>query len=352
MKAITITHQGAAPQVSTDIAIPRPGEGQILVKTLYAAINPVDAFMQTAGLLVHSWPFTPGCDSCGVIEAVGPHAISALGTEYKVGEHVFGCTRVGVSGHATFAEHHLFDAALCFPVPKSLSFPEAASSGAAILTAALGVYDALGVAVPDPSNLPARGSTDVWALVFGGAGSVGQFAVQLLVVAGFKVVTTSSEKSFGLLKALDAHTTLDYKTPEPELVASIQKITNGNLAYSFDAVSVNNGLVTAIDTALGSASNVTRRYTTTNDWEPLPALPHAKAKAIELGPIGQPEAVELNSFLKSVIPVLYKLLEQGTIKPSAYSVEGEGIEGIVDAWEVQKSGVKGSTKVVVKIIDE
>jgi NADPH-dependent curcumin reductase CurA len=41
MEAITISHLSAPPQISSDIAIPEPGNGQILVKTIYTAINPV-----------------------------------------------------------------------------------------------------------------------------------------------------------------------------------------------------------------------------------------------------------------------------------------------------------------------
>jgi NADPH-dependent curcumin reductase CurA len=41
MKAITIARPGAAPQVDSDIPVPVLGEGQVLVKTLYTAVNPV-----------------------------------------------------------------------------------------------------------------------------------------------------------------------------------------------------------------------------------------------------------------------------------------------------------------------
>jgi hypothetical protein len=155
-----------------------------------------------------------------------------------------------------------------------------------------------------------------------------------------------------LLKSLGASETLDYKRSTDELVQEVKRITNGHLAYALDAVSVNNDLLTAVYTALAPTTSGARRYVTTNSWTPLPEVSNTTAKAIQLGPIGQPDAVELNGFLKQMIPVLYELLEQGAIKPSAYSVEGEGIEGIVKAWEVQKSGVKGSTKVVVKVADE
>jgi NADPH:quinone reductase-like Zn-dependent oxidoreductase len=58
----------------------------------------------------------------------------------------------------------------------------------------LGIFNGLNVPVPDPKNLPAP--KDEWALVFGGASSVGKIALQILKLAGYKVVTTASPKSF------------------------------------------------------------------------------------------------------------------------------------------------------------
>jgi hypothetical protein len=93
-----------------------------------------------------------------------------------------------------------------------------------------------------------------------------------------------------------------------------------------------------------------RFYATTNDWDPLPnASLGFTSYSIALGLIGRPEAVELNKRVKDFIPVVYKLLESGQLKTSEYTVEGEGIEGILEAWEVQKSGKAGSTKVVAKV---
>jgi len=46
------------------------------------------------------------------------------------------------------------------------------------------------------------------------------------------------------------------------------------------------------------------------------------------------------------------MLAKGVIKPSEYVVEGKGLEDMVKAWDVQKSGTNGSKKVVVKIGDE
>lgn len=59
----------------------------------------------STGMVVESWPLTPGCDIAGVIEKVGPNAISPLGTPWKKGDAVFSCTRVGVFKYAAWAEY-------------------------------------------------------------------------------------------------------------------------------------------------------------------------------------------------------------------------------------------------------
>lgn len=150
--------------------------------------------MAQSGAMIKSWPWTPGCDVAGEIVAVGSDAISALGHAYKVGDRVFGCTRLGSAGYAAWAEYLLFDASLCIPVPSNLDIASAAASGVGIMTAGLGIYGYFGVPVPDANNLQLK--RDEWAIVFGGSGSVGQFAVQFFALAGFKVVATGSEASF------------------------------------------------------------------------------------------------------------------------------------------------------------
>jgi len=211
MKGLTISSPGAPPSISCSIPIPEPGEGQILVKTSYAAINPMyprlptiispllltfhsDDSMASSGFLVQSYPFTPGCDASGCVVATSPNATSALGTPWAIGDKVFGCTRLGAQGFAAWAEYLLFDAALCIPVPPNLEIDMAAAAGTgvALFTASLGVFDGLGVHLEKGKM---QGEDEEWALVFGGAGSVGQFAVQLLRVAGFNVVATASARS-------------------------------------------------------------------------------------------------------------------------------------------------------------
>jgi len=55
--------------------------------------------MQGTGMLVLSWPIVLGCDASGVVTEIGEGV-----SKFKVGDKVFGCTRLGHAGYGTFQE--------------------------------------------------------------------------------------------------------------------------------------------------------------------------------------------------------------------------------------------------------
>ena len=153
-----------------------------------------------------------------------------------------------------------------------------------------------------------------------------------------------------LLKTLGTDATVDYKLSDAEIISEVKSLTSNKLNLIFDAVSVNNTLAASVFSAIPSTSKP-RFYTTTNDWDPAPNEAGFTTTKIGIGPIGRPEAVELNKRLSEFIKVIVKLLEKEVLRAGEYTVEGEGIEGILPAWEVQKSGKAGSKKVLVKVAD-
>ncbi|ORY02267.1 chaperonin 10-like protein [Clohesyomyces aquaticus] len=351
MKGVLVDKPGAKMEVRSDLEKPEPSDTQILVKSVYAAIHPVDAFMADYGILVVDWPLVPGCETGGVVVKAGKDAVNPLGVPFKEGDEVFGCTRIGSKGYSPWQEYFLMDSQVTFPKPSNITLPQAATVGAGSLTAFLGAFDCLKLPLVDPENLPAP--KDEWVLVFGGASSVGKNAVQTFKACGYKVVTTCSQKSFDLLRSLGADAMIDYKNTESEIIADIKKLTAGKLNYIMDAVSVNNALAAAIFAALTPTTTGDRLYTTTNDWDPLPdGSVGFSSYPILLGPIGRPESKDLNEKLAKYIPVIYKLIEAGKIKVGDYILHGEGVEGIQAAWDLQKSGKAGSSKVLVKIASE
>ncbi len=50
-------------------------------------------------MLVLSWPIVLGCDASGIVTELGEGV-----SKFKVGDKVFGCTRLGHAGYGTFQE--------------------------------------------------------------------------------------------------------------------------------------------------------------------------------------------------------------------------------------------------------
>lgn len=57
------------------------------------------------GILIDSWPLTPGTDAAGIVVKAGKNAISPLGKPFKEGDRVFGCTRLGTAKYQAFQEY-------------------------------------------------------------------------------------------------------------------------------------------------------------------------------------------------------------------------------------------------------
>ena len=70
-KALVIEKKQGNFQLA-DIAIPKPGYGEILVKVQAAALNPADWKIQKYGMLIDEYPVVVGSDIAGDIEDVGP----------------------------------------------------------------------------------------------------------------------------------------------------------------------------------------------------------------------------------------------------------------------------------------
>jgi NADPH:quinone reductase-like Zn-dependent oxidoreductase len=177
---------------------PVPGPGEVRVKVVAAAVNPLD-YKRRYGWVEQFYPTVfpavPGLEFAGVVDAVGDGV-----TEVAPGAEVFGWTKTGA-----YAEYALAgDIAL---KPAALSFREAAALPVAGETARR-VLDLLGV--KDGETL----------LLHGAAGAVGQVAVQLAVAEGITVLGTASPANHEFVRALGA-TPLAYGPGLAERVGAV-----------------------------------------------------------------------------------------------------------------------------------
>lgn len=195
MKAIQV-HEFGSPDVLKleDVADPIPAPGQVVMRVKAIGVNPLEAVMRSGVLMPMPFPYTPGEDAAGVIEAVGEGV-----TSVKVDDRVYG----GKPLAGTYAELALYDATQVYPLPDTIPF----SQGAAIYSSYTTAYYAL---FNRGQGLP--GET---VLVHGASGGVGIAAVQMAKAAGFRVLgTASSEQGQALVQQAGAHQVFDHSVPK------------------------------------------------------------------------------------------------------------------------------------------
>jgi NADPH2:quinone reductase len=185
--------------------VPEPERGEIRVRVVVSAVNPTDckarSGMYKNGPLL---PTVPNHDGAGVIDAVGPAV-----TDFRIGDRVW-VTLAGDGRPAsgTAQEYTVLPAQRAFLLPEGASFELGASIGIPGLTACR----ALTVAEDGPTRLQHHSLKGKTVLVAGGAGAVGNAAIQLARWAGAEVIATVSTDDKGALAtAAGAHHVVNYR---------------------------------------------------------------------------------------------------------------------------------------------
>src|SRR3954453_10499923 len=210
MYAVRIHHRAGPEQLAFEAAArPVPYADDVLVEVHAAGITPSEltwdsAFVSSDGR--SRLPAIPSHEVSGVVAGIGEDA-GALG----MGDAVYGLTDFSRDGAA--AEFQLVRSSELAPKPASLDHVHAA----AIPLSGLPAWQAL----HDHGRL----SEGQRVLVHGGAGGVGNFAVQLARIAGAEVTATAAAADRDFLRAIGADEILDYRAePFDERVREIDLV--------------------------------------------------------------------------------------------------------------------------------
>lgn len=186
--------------------IPQPGPGEVRVRVVISGVNPTDwKARRRQGTAANDAPVSvPNQDGAGVVDAVGP-GVDAV----AVGDRVWLVTAAYQRPtNGTAQEFTVVPVERVFPLPDEASFDMGASLGVPALTA----HRALTVAEDGPSRLHPGALDGTIVLVAGGAGAVGNSAIQLARWAGATVITTvSSSEKAALATAAGAHYVVNYR---------------------------------------------------------------------------------------------------------------------------------------------
>ena len=214
MQAIVYTGNGGPDVLElVEREVPEPGPGEVRVRVAVSGINPTDWKARRATPPVAGWQ-VPHQDGAGVVEAVGTGVDPAL-----VGERVWIWESAWRRPWGTAAEYTIVPARQVVLLPAGASFELGAALAIPFLTAHRCIT--LGEAMPDRLDPGALAGRTV--LVQGGAGAVGNAAIQLGRWADATVIATvSSPAKAHLAAAAGASHVIDYR--RQDVAAEVRRI--------------------------------------------------------------------------------------------------------------------------------
>jgi NADPH2:quinone reductase len=206
MTAIGIKAPGGPDMLVTeDRPLPKPGDGEILVKVAAAGVNRPDVMQRQGNYPPPAGaPDIPGLEIAGEVIALGPRVM-----RWKLGDHVMALVVGG--GYAEYAVAHESHA---LPV-DGLSMVEAAAVPETFFTVWHNAFERGGLKA---------GET---LLVHGGTSGIGTSAIQLAKAIGARVITTAgSAEKCDAARRLGADVAINYKSED--FVAATKTATDGN----------------------------------------------------------------------------------------------------------------------------
>jgi NADPH:quinone reductase-like Zn-dependent oxidoreductase len=192
--------------------VPNPGKGQVLVRMEATGVSFAEQQMRRGKYYDQpAFPFVPGYDLVGTVEAAGPEVEPRL-----VGRRVAALTKVGA-----WSTHMVLDANTVVPVPDGL---DAADAETVVVN---------GITAWQMLHRSARVREGQTILVLGANGGVGSTLVQLARAAGIRVIGTASPRHHEKVAALGA-IPLDYRAKD--LPAQVRALAPNGVDAVFDHV--------------------------------------------------------------------------------------------------------------------
>jgi NADPH:quinone reductase len=176
MRALKFYQTGSLDDLRIEeVIVPTPAAGEVLVEVKAAAVNPSDIKNVQGKMHETTVPRIPGRDFAGVI---------VKGPDELLGRSVFGSGgNLGFGRDGSHAQYVAVPSTAVLPLPKNLSFEQAAGIGVAYITAWAAMVNA------------AQIQTGETALILGTTGAVGSAATRIAHNRGARVIGTARKAS-------------------------------------------------------------------------------------------------------------------------------------------------------------
>lgn len=308
--------------------LPKPGTGQVLVRTLAASVQFTDVILRKGQYpdLKDKPPLTLGYDTVGEIVALGEdvHGLA-------LGDRVADLTMTG-----GYASHRLLEATRVTKVPNTVD-PAAA---AALVLGGMTAFQLL--------HRHAKVQSGQRVLIHGAAGSVGQALLELGRIAGLETYGTARGQHADLVASFGAKP-IDYEHED------FTKALPGGFDVVFDGIGERGfrrswsavrkgGLLSAYGFQAGVQANasfltigswIARLYL----WNALPNAKRAGFYSITSMRKSHPE------WFREDLAKIFALLERGELAPRI--ARRIGLDGVADAHrDLERGGLDGKLVIV------
>jgi len=213
MKAVIQHEFGDASVLTyTDVAVPKLGDNEVLIKVAYTSVNYADIKKRTGNKGEGNFPLMVGLDAAGTIEEVSPRS------NFAKGDRVIAFPKNG-----SYAEYVVANQQLVFKIPDCLSFEQAASMPTVSILSYMLLHEIGQVKETDT------------IVIHSAAGGVGSMLVQLAKVTGVgKIIgTVGNLNKESYVKSLGADVVCTYDS----FVEEVLKETNDlGATIIFDSV--------------------------------------------------------------------------------------------------------------------
>lgn len=252
--------------------------------------------------------------------------------------------------HGSYAEYAVSWQHTTFHLPQHTSFEEGASIPLAAMTAALGLYQRLGLPEPWQRNSVVGKAFKEEPLVIWGAGSaVGSYALQLAARSNIHPLLCIAGKSVEHVKKFinssKGDVIIDYRPGTDKVISEIKKHLSGKkLLYAFDAVS-DHGSYQSLSSVLDINEG---RITLVLPGKEYPEIPSTIIKSItSVGSVHKEE--EDKDFAYVFFRYFSRGLKEGWFKGQPTETVPGGLGGIQTALRDLKEGKASAVKYVFKI---
>ncbi|KAF2722569.1 GroES-like protein [Polychaeton citri CBS 116435] len=193
-----------------------------MVRVKAAAFNPADWKSIDHGHRVTEWPFVPGIDGSGIVEAVGDKVEKVV-----VGDEILAIFSPN-DRSGSFQEIAITHEMTVAKKPASWSFEEVAGLSVCYFTAVIGLGIGLKTSLPFLKGGPREGFEPSSVLVVGASSALGAATVQVLrlVLPEARILATSSPQHHDHIASLGVDKSFDRNSPS--LVEEVKRATEGS----------------------------------------------------------------------------------------------------------------------------